>query len=219
LGKLPGLLLSRDNNDIATRNMKRKNVIFLAIVGYVLTAAGCGEKDCEKMLKTVNSISTDAFGKLPYTGTDTLYFTDANNDTSIVVGQGKQQYYEETSQSVTPDCFNVVQSEAFRISFKPIKGDLYFDVYQKANGKNIVLSPPAWPVHFYIDYVNVGGQHPLNKDTLTINGRVYANVSTATPKDVTFGIIDHSYLAYYNQPYGVLHIRSSKEDKAYSLLR
>lgn len=199
--------------------MKSNQGIFLVLASCVLLATGCKDKDCEKMLKKVNDISTDAFGKLPYTGTDTLYFTDGNNDTSIVVGQGKQQYYEETTQSPAPDCFNVVQSEAFHMSFKPIKGDLQFDVYQKANGKNIVLSPPAWPVHFYIDYVNVGGQHPLNRDTLTVNGRVYANVSTATPKDVTFGIIDHSYVAYYNQPYGVLYIGSSKDKKEYSLVR
>lgn len=187
-------------------------IVFLMLTTFV----ACKDKVCDELAEKVTTISNDAFGKLPYSGTDTLTFVDEKNDTSIVVGQGKAMYYEETSQKVTPDCFDKVLDQAFKISFKPIKGTLFFDVYQKANGKNIVLTVPTFPVHFYINYLTIGEQSPLNKDSVSVGGVCYKNVSTA--KDVTFNIIDDTYTCYYNQPFGVLYIKSIKENKVYSLL-
>lgn len=191
--------------------------LILALV-LLTTFCACNDDACDKLTNQVNTISNDAFGKLPYIGTDTLYFVDELNDTSIVVGQGKNFFYEETSKPVTPVCFHKILDQAFNISYKPIKGNLAFDIYQKANGNNIVLKVPTFPVHFYIDYLTVGTYSPLNLDSANLAGVWYKNVSTATAKDVTFNIIDDTYTCYYNQPYGVLLIKSKKENKTYSFI-
>lgn len=198
--------------------MKHPNTLLvIALIGVTILSA-CNDNTCDKLTNEVNNISNDAFGKLPYTGTDTLCFVDEINDTSLVVGQGKNLFYEETSKPVTPVCFHKILDQAFKISYKPIKGNLAFDVYQKANGKNIVLTVPTFPVHYYIDYLQVGTHSPLNLDSANVAGVWYKNVSTATAKDVTFNIIDDTYTCYYNQPYGVLLIKSKKENKTYSLI-
>lgn len=194
-----------------------KKLLVIALIGCA-TFSACNDNTCDKLTNEVNNISNDAFGKLPYTGTDTLCFVDELSDTSLVVGQGKNLFYEETSKPVTPVCFHKILDQAFKISYKPIKGNLAFDVYQKANGKNIVLTVPTFPVHYYIDYLTVGTYSPLNLDSANVTGVWYKNVSTATAKDVTFNIIDDTYTCYYNQPYGVLLIKSEKENKTYSLV-
>lgn len=198
--------------------MKHPNILSaIALIGFTILSA-CNNNTCDKLTNEVNNMSNDAFGKLPYTGTDTLCFVDELNDTSLVVGQGKNLFYEETSKPVTPVCFHKILDQAFKISYKPIKGNLAFDVYQKANGKNIVLTVPTFPVHYYIDYLTVGTYSHLNLDSANVAGVWYKNVSTATAKDVTFNIIDDTYTCHYNQPYGVLLIKSKKENKTYSLI-
>lgn len=196
--------------------MNKLKLLFTIVV--LITFFACSDKTCDKLTNQVNNISNDAFGKLPYTGTDTLCFVDDLNDTSLLVGQGKNLFYEETSKPVTPVCFHKILDQAFKISYKPIKGNLAFDIYQKANGNNIVLSVPTFPVHYYINYLTVGTYSPLNLDSVNVAGVWYKNVSTATAKDVTFNIIDDTYTCYYNQPYGVLLIKSKKENKMYSLV-
>lgn len=192
--------------------------IAFSLLGLSVAAlffSSCKENACDQLVKEVTTISNDAFGKLPYTGFDTLVFVDESADTSMLIGQGKVMYYEETTKPVTPTCLTPILDQAFKISFRPIKGNLSFDVYQKSNGKNIVLTVPVLPVHFYINYLTVGDQSPLNIDSLTISGFTYKNVSKATAKDVTFNIIDDTYTAYYNLPYGVIYVKSSKEGKTY----
>jgi hypothetical protein len=174
---------------------------------------------CDEAVKKYRQVTADVYGKLPYTGTDTLYFLDQNMDTSIVVGQGKVAYYEESKEEYIPDCFNTLLSESFRIHFTPVKGKLSFEIYQRANEKNIAVKELLLPVNFFINYVNIGQPNILNKDSVTINGAVYRNVAVAAGTSINLHIRDESYTCYYNLPYGVLMMKSEKENIEYTLLR
>jgi len=107
--------------------------------------------------KTTNLTSYD-LTKMPYTGTDTLFFLDQYGDTNIVVGGGKKYYTEPiyigNGGPACPPSVNNCQT--CRIDFNHIKGDLSFSIALRKNNEYVEITKSNYNTTYYDRFVEIG---------------------------------------------------------------
>jgi hypothetical protein len=163
--------------------------------------------------KTTNLTSYD-LTKMPYTGTDTLFFLDQYGDTNIVVGGGKKYYTEPIYiGNGGPACPQSVNNcQTCRIDFNHIKGDLSFSVALHKNNEYVEITKSNYNSNYVKNFNEVGTSGTTV--TMTLNHKQYTNVSIfANTYDS-----DTSYALYYNLPYGLLYLKNRYKDDEYTLL-
>ena len=174
------------------------------------------------------SLSAAELAKVTYTGFDTLYFLDKTGDTNIVVGGGRQFFYNQESFDPTlGDCqTDQVNHQGYRIYFKPLKGDLYFQFWQQLFYQPLfdrivkIVRGSNWNVFLFVEFDLLGtkGNTYLYTDSMTINGYKYGRVYGTTKYDGSVYVNDTSYKAYMNQTNGVLYLRDQDNNQEYSLI-
>ena len=161
---------------------------------------------CGTAYNTTVNFTADDLSKVPYTGFDTLYFKDINGDTNIVVGSGKQYYYDKEYKThggpaCPPDVTNL---QAYKIQFNPIKGDLNFKFIQQRDGSWFAISKTKYSCVFIFEY------YLLKDSTLVYKGVPISNITD---------IADTTYACTFNLKQGILHFKSLKENEEYTLLK
>ena len=165
---------------------------------------------CGQATNTTINFTPAELSKVPYNGHDTLYFKDINGDTNIVVGSGKQFYYDVTYTThggpACPD--DVTNSQAYSIKFTSIKGSLNFDMFQRKENSSILINWKDNNSHFSSEYTSIGLQwlgSPYYIDSLSINnfryGRIYLFLAS-----------DTIHKLYFNQSYGILSMKSDNDE-------
>ena len=177
---------------------------------------------CGTAYNTTVNFTADDLSKVPYTGFDTLYFKDINGDTNIVVGSGKQYYYDKVYKTHGgPACPpDVTNNQAYKIQFNPIKGDLNFKFIQQRTDWSIVIRKQNYSAYFTEYYSLLDLTLPNDKyhfDSLTINGKSYYKVMLENGYNDYDG--DTTYQALINKSFGLLSIKSRKENEEYTLLK
>ena len=176
--------------------------------------------------QTTNNTNTDftaaELAKVPYNGFDTLYFLSKTGDTNIVVGGGKQYYYDIEHTTVPPDCppNQTIQHQAYKINFTPIKGNLSFTLRQRQINYEISIAKSNYTNSFSLYYPSLGIKDVNNKyyfDSLLLNNCKYGRVikmfgDINYKSDTTFQIL-------INQSNGLLLIASQKDDEEYSIIK
>ncbi len=193
--------------------MKTKNNSILFFVFLIATAFyfnSCKPDEtpaCGHASNTTVNLTPDELAKVPYTGFDTLYFKAINGDTNIVVGTGKQFYYDvQYTSHGGPDCpQDVANYQAYKIQFNPIRGDLRFTFKQQRIDWSININKSDYSINFYFSY------YQLTDSTKTYQGIPF-DKSTNT-------YIDNSYACSYTIKNGITYIKSQKENEEYSLLK
>ncbi len=180
--------------------------------------------DCNDTETITRNISTDDLSKVPYTGFDTLYFLNKQGDTCIVRGTGKQYNYEISVENGNPACppprryFN----QLYSIQFVPLKGNLAFSLTQKFNPGKVYVDRQLYNVIFdcespTIDFRDLADSYYI--DSLTINSISYNKINIfLTNIRNEIEVSDTSYRLLYNKPYGVLYIKSAKQNEEFSII-
>lgn len=209
--------------------MKTKNNSILFFVFLIATAFyfnSCKPDEtpaCGNASNTTINLTPDELAKVPYTGFDTLYFKGINGDTNIVVGTGKQFYYDiKYTTHGGPDCpMDVANYQACKIDFNTLKGDLSFTYTQKLLDRKAIITKDNYPVYFILNFDLLGTKSSYNlySDSMVINGYKYGCVYGALAYNNITDNKDTSYISYINQTNGVLFIKSQKSNEEYSLLK
>ena len=179
----------------------------LCITAFYFTSCTPDETPiCGTAYNTTVNFTADDLSKVPYTGFDTLYFKDINGDTNIVVGSGKQYYYDKEYKThggpaCPPDVTNL---QAYKIQFNPIKGDLNFKFIQQRDGSWFAISKTKYSCVFIFEY------YLLKDSTLVYKGVPISNITD---------IADTTYACTFNLKQGILHFKSLKENEEYTLLK
>lgn len=182
--------------------------------------------DCNDTETITRNISTDDLSKVPYIGFDTLYFLNKQGDTCIVRGTGKQYSYEISYENGNPACppprkyFN----QLYSIHFVPIKGSFGFVLTQKYNPQRIYIDRHSYSAVFNWISSSIGNYPPTPSslfymDSATINGVVYKKITVfLTDVRGKISVRDTSYKLFYNKTYGILYIKSSKQNEEFSII-
>jgi hypothetical protein len=209
--------------------LSRKYIAMAFLAAFTLT--NCGNDDpCEGVTtrnytETLNQFELE---KAPYTGFDTLYFLNKEGDTCITKGTGKQVFVEQRESLNMPGCppSSITKSNAYKIEFVPIKGNLAFDfIMSKQNGSVKVIhkfNTRANEPYFELELFLLGQQNMTWKgftDTLVINSQKYGRVYQALVKQFNVYLGDSTYKSYINQSHGVLHLSSVKDNMSFSIIK
>ena len=160
---------------------------------------------CGQATNTTINFTPAELSKVPYNGHDTLYFKDISGDTNIVVGGGKQFYYDiQYTTHGGPACPpNVTNYQAYKIQFTPIKGDLSFSINPRFVDGNIRVSKNNYNVNFFIEF-----------DRLIDSSLVYGGIPISNN-----GAIDNTYICSYSLKNGLTHIKSQKENEEFTIFK
>ncbi len=212
--------------------MKVDNIKLFFVIGFAsLFLSNCGNDDpCEGVTTRIytETLSQFELDKVPYTGFDTLYFLNKEGDTCITKGTGKKYFVEQRESLNMPGCppSSITKSNAYKIEFVPIKGNLAFDfimskkescisVIHKFNTRS---NEPYFKLALYlIGQVSTTEQNYT--DTMMINNQKYGRVYKMSVKQFNANLEDSSYKAYANQSHGVLHLSSVKDNMSFSIIK
>ncbi len=207
-----------------------KLVMAIGLAAFTLT--NCGNDDpCGKDAETLyyyETLSDFELNKAPYTGFDTLYFLNKEGDTCITKGTGKKYFVEQRESLNMPGCppSSITKSNAYKIEFVPIKGNLAFDfIMSKQTGSvkvihkfNTRANEPYFEVAFYLlGQISSTGQYYT--DTMVINNQKYGRVYQAIVIQFNVTLKDSTYKSYINQSHGVLHLSSVKDNMSFSIIK
>ena len=205
--------------------MKTKySILFFAFLWTITLHLNSCKPDasCPGATSSVFNFTSAELGKVPYSGSDTLYFLSKTGDTNIVVGGGKQFYYDTEYGGTSADCpqNRNVQHQAYKINFTPIKGDLKLKIVHQATYLTIQIND--YPIDFVIESSLIGAKnnsiyHYI--DSLKINGINYYNIQSLSSYNTYEGLPDNTYLLNYNIAHGVLLIQSQKDNEEYSIIK
>jgi hypothetical protein len=181
----------------------------------------CGDTETE-----TRNISAADISKVPYTGFDTLYFLNKKGDTCIVRGTGKQYGYETSYDNGDPACPPPRRylNQLYTIKFVPVKGNLEFELTQKSYPQRIYIDRYSYNVKFDWSSSSIGLPPPPPSaifyiDSITLNRVLYEKISVfLTEVKGEIGMPDTSYKLFYNRPYGVLRLKSTKQNEEFSII-
>ncbi|MEI6596318.1 MAG: hypothetical protein WCO28_12200 [Bacteroidota bacterium] len=179
------------------------------------------QSPCSDASNTIVNLTAIELSKVPYTGFDTLYFLSKTGDTNIVVGGGKQYYYDTKYSTQPPDCpqNQTTQYQAYKINFTPTKGDLNFQLLQQSMHTQISIASKVYPILFKSLYGYIGGVSS-DIDIIKINGIEYNNIFIfLSSMKNQIQNYDTSYTLYYNKSNGILLIKSIKDNEEYSIIK
>lgn len=204
---------------IKTKTFSLPLLTLLCITAFYFTSCKPDEQSpCSDASNTIVNLTAIELNKVPYTGFDTLYFLSKTGDTNIVVGGGKQYYYDTKYSTQPPDCpqNQSTQYQAYKINFTPTKGDLNFSIIQREIKYSIYINVNKYPFSFSAETGSIGVKITNSIyqyfDSLTINNYKYDKVLVFLAQDTT-------YKLYMNQPNGILFIRSLKDNEEYSIMK
>ena len=196
----------------------------LCITAFYFTSCKPNEQSpCIDASNTIVNLTAIELSKVPYTGFDTLYFLSKTGDTNIVVGGGKQYYYDTKYSTQPPDCpqNQTTQYQAYKINFIPTKGDLSFTLKIRKIDNSLYIISIKYPIVFDESFSSLGKRdltYFYYVDSLKINSINYTTINRLIPRP-NIGPIDNSYFLYYDLNKGVLLIRSQKDNEEYSIIK
>jgi hypothetical protein len=194
--------------------------LILLIISLVIQLQSCYDPikntPCADTQYRTRNISQEDLSKVPYTGFDTLYFLNKQGDTCIVRGTGKQFSYEIEDEFGNPACDPTYRysNQVYDISYVAIRGNLAFRLTQ--NRYRILVDRGDF---YAVSFSSFSGDVGLQNDSLILNGVNYRQIISFLPllknKVEDF---DYSYSLLYNSNYGVLYIKSEKENEEFSII-
>lgn len=209
--------------------MKSNHTFIILIVAFMalLGLSNCNNnRQCDDLVTQVETFefTADELSKVPYTGTDTLYFLSNQGDTCIVQGIGKKCTYNTEVEPNGIGCEqpqNIKNYQTCVINFIPIKGDLEFNLTTSKKERRIIVEWLTYRRNFYFPFSNTGV--PIeNKDfyidTLTINNVKYEVIR----KDFGFAPFavnpDTLTKLLYNKSNGLLLLENKLTNQQYSII-
>jgi hypothetical protein len=195
--------------------------LILLIISLVIQLQSCYDPikntPCADTQYRTRNISQEDLSKVPYTGFDTLYFLNKQGDTCIVRGTGKQFSYEIEDEFGNPACDPTYRysNQIYSISFIAVKGNLDFKLTQ-SYFYVIVERGDLYSVDYQASSFRVG----LRNDSIVLKGVNYRQIVSFLPS-VKLGLgggFDYTYSLLYNSSYGVLYIKSEKENEEFSII-
>ncbi|NDC31090.1 MAG: hypothetical protein EBZ58_09195, partial [Bacteroidetes bacterium] len=88
--------------------MSKTKLLYIAIISLLFILQACKrDTDCGDLSDVITNynIADSNKAKIPYTGTDTLVFVSDANDTAVLIGQGKNTYYQIVTKGLSSgDC-------------------------------------------------------------------------------------------------------------------
>lgn len=180
--------------------------------------------DCNDTETITQNISAGDLSKVPYTGFDTLYFLNKQGDTCVVRGTGKQYSYETEYLQGNPACppSQKYNYQVYRINFIALRGNLEFTIYQNGEVGLIKIEKSNYDTYFYSTASIIGVKYnnrPYYIDSLILNGSPYGRITVFSSNVAgEVGVNDTSYKLFYNQPYGILYMKSSKQNEEFSII-
>lgn len=184
--------------------------------------------DCPDAKTTTVSLTDAEKAKVPYTGFDTLTFLGINGDTHIVVGKGKQYYYDKEYNTLPPDCpqNDIINKEAYKIEYNPIKGRLSYTLSMRKILNSVDIINSDYPFKFSQLIVSLGFK-PNNPegfflDSISLNGHIFYNVhifSAFEKEGSLIAIDDTSYQMYYTINDGMIMMKNDKKNELFKLIK
>ncbi|MES2560143.1 MAG: hypothetical protein V4590_10405 [Bacteroidota bacterium] len=200
----------------------------LASIGVcfgLIQLQSCGDPSshCKDPQTYHHNISASDLSKVPYTGFDTLYFIGKAGDTCIVRGTGKKFSSEEKRESSDPGCptERIDVNQLYTINFIPIKGNLEFQLSQKQSDYNVTVDRSTYNVIFRFESRGIDREENNEDyiDSLIIKNKVYTRISVFLTAVKPIGSVrDTTNRLLYNKSYGILYIKSTKQNEEYCLI-
>ncbi len=209
----------------------RRCKLIMAIGLAAFTLINCGNDDpCEGVTTRIytETLSQFELDKVPYTGFDTLFFLNKEGDTCITKGTGKKYFVEQRESLNMPGCppSSITKSNAYKIEFVPIKGNLAFDFIMSKKSSSVKVihkfNTRANEPYFERQLYLLGQQSTTKEiytDTMVINSQKYGRVYLANVNQSDVYLGDTSYKSYINQSHGVLHLSSVKDNMSFSIIK
>jgi len=164
--------------------MSKTKLLYIAIISLLFILQACKrDTDCGDLSDVITNynIADSNKAKIPYTGTDTLVFVSDANDTAVLIGQGKNTYYQIVTKGLSSgDCprSSVEKYETIEYYYKSVNLNLpYFkfitDLYDDFGGKpsttNISININNYEIsHSSFDYIS---SINIAEDSIQINSK------------------------------------------------
>ncbi len=208
--------------------MLLRKLFFIAIFfsgAFMMHSCTDESINCPDAKNTIINFTADELAKVPYTGTDTLYFLNNKGDTQVVVGQGKQYYYDREYSILYPSCpqNETEDYQAYKLKFTPIKGDLSFELTMQRRNYTLTINVKSYPINFDAEYPSVGIKNLSSQyyfDSLTVGNQVYKRVRLLLSYVKNeFNQFDTNYELFYNKDFGILKIANIQQGETYSIIK
>jgi hypothetical protein len=202
--------------------MSKTKLLYIAIISLLFILQACKrDTDCGDLSDVITNynIADSNKAKIPYTGTDTLVFVSDANDTAVLIGQGKNTYYQIVTKGLSSgDCprTSVEKYENVDMNFegkttntfaKTIQYKLFTD---KENDNDEALQI-TYNGKLTYSQLNASNDES-NYSNYIINGNVFKGVKLINIKTFPF---DTTTSIVFNHKYGILKIIN----KSYNLTR
>lgn len=199
-------------------------LLLLFAVSAPLLFTSCTKIDCSgtpPSETTHHRLEPNELQKVPYSGSDTLYFLTKQGDTCIVRGTGKRHYENQTSHLAgTLDCgptdYDIYQ--AYNISYTPVMGGMELVLTQEKKEETITIDLKNGP-SFSFRYERMDNKDDAGRiDSLEINHIMYYDVYPSYIYD-NLGNQDNNYKALFNKSEGILYLKSDKDNIEFSIVK
>lgn len=195
---------------------------FLTMQTIILLLFGSckGNPECPDARESTIYMDTFYKKKLPYLGSDSLYFINDNNDTIECIGRGRITFFESTLiREANPDC-NVYHKKNYE-GYKDNYINLVIEQSQKP-----ISSDGIWIPRYKISW--------LNTSFIFNNGLVSARLTDTAPENYRFHdsveIVGKYYMnvseitsdknkIYINNENGILKLFNFNDNLTWSLIK
>jgi hypothetical protein len=152
--------------------------------------------------------------KLPYFNehaTDTISFTDRNNDTVSICLQSIDTSWTTDALYGNPDCPDTEKSQVLQATYRLIKGNVKFNVQLEQKGLMTIRFNDLSFSRYIHDLGNPAASD--YKESKTVNGKVYENIHYIKSNDWA-----GSAYASLSPEYGLIEIEQAGGGSFFSLL-
>ncbi|MES2653956.1 MAG: hypothetical protein V4620_00095 [Bacteroidota bacterium] len=194
--------------------MKTIHTFIFIIISLLLQSCGKETDGCPQSTNDFYNLTDAEKSKIPYTGTDTLLFISNQGDTATLIGQGKNQTYNNVTVSLgNPDCGGTNSKNYQKVNYSYLNSKM-----NKISMLNFSLfvddvSNPN-PFDVYVDFVFNNGvsNYSFISRTNYLNGQVDYSDSIIINSTMIKGIKlsskqDTGSYIFYNKQFGLLEIK------------
>lgn len=188
--------------DLLNMSVKTTTKLISILILFILAQSCTKDANCGDQNKIENSyyISADDKSKIPFKGNDTLIYYSNEEDTAILIGNGKRAYMDVISKNIGDlECsrYQVDNNETISIEYTGDNIELNRIKYKIYGSKERTEIEFKFNAQYGIYYPYYFNSPKFYNDSTLISGVLYYGL----PLDIT------NYKALYNYEYGFLKIQ------------